>query len=87
MFRRHRDEIGAVLVDLSAPERAGNGFLRALGDLHASVPVIVQTSEGATHHAVEAMRAGIRTRVDMAWLRLSRNGVEKCQKVSLEAPL
>ena len=58
VFRRHRDEIGAVLVDLSAPERAGNGFLRALGDLHASVPVIVQTSEGATHHAVEAMRAG-----------------------------
>ncbi|MBV2187061.1 MAG: sigma-54 dependent transcriptional regulator, partial [Rhizobium sp.] len=58
VFRRHRDEIGAVLVDLSAPERAGNGFLRALGDLHAGVPVIVQTSEGATHHAVEAMRAG-----------------------------
>ena len=58
IFRRQRDQISAVLVDLSAPDRLGQGFLRALGDLHASVPVIVQTSEGATRHAVEAMRAG-----------------------------
>lgn len=58
IFRRQRDQISAVLVDLSAPDRLGSAFLRALGDLHASVPVIVQTSEGATHHAVEAMRAG-----------------------------
>lgn len=58
VFRRHRHEIVAVLADLSAPERIGNGFLDALGDLHASVPVIVQTSEGATRRAIEAMRAG-----------------------------
>ncbi|GEO86086.1 sigma-54-dependent Fis family transcriptional regulator [Ciceribacter naphthalenivorans] len=32
--------------------------MRALGDLHAGVPVIVQTSEAATHHAIDAMRAG-----------------------------
>lgn len=57
-FRRHRSSIGAVLVDLSAPERAGSAFLNAIGDLHASAPVIVQTVEGATQHAVEAMRAG-----------------------------
>jgi len=58
VFRRHRNEIAVVLADLSTPERVGNGFLQSLGDLHASVPVIVQTSEGATHRAVEAMRAG-----------------------------
>lgn len=58
IFRRQRDQISAVLVDLSNTERLGSAFLRALGDLHASVPVVVQTSEGATQHAVDAMRAG-----------------------------
>lgn len=58
VFRRHRNEIAVVLTDLSTPERVGNGFLHSLGDLHANVPVIVQTSEGATQRAVEAMRAG-----------------------------
>ncbi len=58
IFRKHRGEINVILVDLSDPVRAGAGFLNALGDLHSVAPVIVQTAEGATQFAIEAMRAG-----------------------------
>lgn len=58
IFRRHRDEINAILVDLSDPSRAGAGFINTLGDLHHIAPVIVQTAEGAMQYAIEAMRVG-----------------------------
>lgn len=54
----HREDIRAVLLDLSMPDMTGPGFLSALSDLKLSIPVIVQTGEGSIEHAVEAMRAG-----------------------------
>lgn len=54
----HRDDIRAILLDLSMPDMTGPGFLAALADMKLAIPVIVQTGEGHIEHAVEAMRAG-----------------------------
>lgn len=54
----HRDDIRAILLDLSMSDMTGPGFLAALSDMKLAIPVIVQTGEGNIEHAVEALRAG-----------------------------
>ena len=58
LLRRKRGEIGAVLLDLKAPDRDGLSLLSAVGSIDPEVPVIVMTAENGTNLAVEAMRAG-----------------------------
>ncbi|MDH4439547.1 MAG: sigma-54 dependent transcriptional regulator [Rhizobium sp.] len=57
-FRRHRDQIGVVVVDASAPEGLQSGLLAVLAEINPAVPVIVATAEGATETALDAVRAG-----------------------------
>lgn len=58
LLSRHRDDIGVVVFDASGPVTAADDLLPALLEINASLPVIVEVTEGANELALDAVRAG-----------------------------
>jgi signal transduction histidine kinase len=56
-YRRHKDEIAAVLLDLNMPELSGDEAFRELRELGAEVPVII--SSGSAEEEVAELVPGL----------------------------
>jgi DNA-binding NtrC family response regulator len=58
LFRRHAEQIGVVVLDVTSADGLNPSVIPMLAEINAGVPVIVCTTEGATETALDAVRAG-----------------------------
>ncbi|MDH4413523.1 MAG: sigma-54 dependent transcriptional regulator [Rhizobium sp.] len=58
LFRRYRDQINVVVLDVTSAEGLNPSFIPMLAEINPAVPVIVGTTQGATETALNAVRAG-----------------------------
>jgi len=58
LFRRHAEQIGVVVLDVTSADGLNPSVIPMLAEINAGVPVIVCTTEGATETALNAVRAG-----------------------------